>query len=251
MRLRDPAAAFPPQVIVMDEAHHASIQAEQLLVYLRDLGQRSRQRTDPFIVITSATIDLARFCSFFGVKDTVSVKGFTFPKQVIYPETEIADVEGFVANTVKRIVDTSDTDDSILIFCPTAAVIKDLTKHLQARLDGTPPPAQKTAKPNKPTTKQTDAEADRRESKFRSMVLDLPADLLYDISLTDRLHGDPLDFVFGGAGMLVPDRPFMRTYCYESRNRIAQKQTPGGSQTVVGGSQTVVGGSQTVVGGGG
>jgi len=74
--------------IIIDEAHERSLNIDFLLGYLKRLLLR---RTDLKVIVTSATIDVTRFASFFNNAPVVSVSGRTYPVEVRYqdvPEEE-------------------------------------------------------------------------------------------------------------------------------------------------------------------
>ncbi|WP_448070504.1 ATP-dependent RNA helicase HrpA [Georgenia yuyongxinii] len=91
--------------IIVDEAHERSLNIDFILGYLANLLPR---RPDLKIVITSATIDSARFAAHFGTREdgrpegaligpapVVEVSGRTYPVEIRYrplaPEAEVAD----------------------------------------------------------------------------------------------------------------------------------------------------------------
>ncbi|MEU4209647.1 ATP-dependent RNA helicase HrpA [Streptomyces sp. NPDC026206] len=67
--------------IIIDEAHERSLNIDFLLGYLAQLLPR---RPDLKVVITSATIDPARFSRHFGDAPVVEVSGRTYPVEVRY-----------------------------------------------------------------------------------------------------------------------------------------------------------------------
>ena len=67
--------------IIVDEAHERSLNIDFLLGYLKQLLHRRR---DLKLIVTSATIDTARFSSHFGDAPVVEVAGRTFPVEVRY-----------------------------------------------------------------------------------------------------------------------------------------------------------------------
>lgn len=69
--------------IIIDEAHERSLNIDFLLGYLKRLLAR---RTDLKVIVTSATIDVARFARFFNQAPIVSVSGRTYPVEVRYQE---------------------------------------------------------------------------------------------------------------------------------------------------------------------
>jgi len=77
--------------IIVDEAHERSLNIDFLLGYLKQLLPR---RPDLRLVITSATIDTAKFARHFGDAPVIEVSGRGYPVEVIYRETGAAGVEG-------------------------------------------------------------------------------------------------------------------------------------------------------------
>ncbi|WP_206673583.1 ATP-dependent RNA helicase HrpA [Pseudactinotalea terrae] len=73
------------QVIIVDEAHERSLNIDFILGYLKRLLP---QRPDLKVVITSATIDSARFAEHFGPRDrpapVIEVSGRTYPVELRY-----------------------------------------------------------------------------------------------------------------------------------------------------------------------
>ncbi len=67
--------------IIVDEAHERSLNIDFLLGYLRQL---LRKRRDLKVIVTSATIDTARFARHFGDAPVVEVAGRTYPVEVRY-----------------------------------------------------------------------------------------------------------------------------------------------------------------------
>ncbi|MBN8481831.1 MAG: DUF3418 domain-containing protein, partial [Xanthomonadales bacterium] len=65
--------------IILDEAHERSLNIDFLLGYLKRLLAR---RPDLKLIVTSATIDTARFAAHFGDAPVVEVEGRTYPVEV-------------------------------------------------------------------------------------------------------------------------------------------------------------------------
>ena len=65
--------------IILDEAHERSLNIDFLLGFLKDLLPR---RPDLKLIVTSATIDTARFAEHFGGAPVVSVEGRGFPVEI-------------------------------------------------------------------------------------------------------------------------------------------------------------------------
>ncbi|HEY2332448.1 MAG TPA: ATP-dependent RNA helicase HrpA [Acidimicrobiales bacterium] len=77
---RDPDLADYDTIIV-DEAHERSLNIDFILGYLRRLLPR---RPDLKVIVTSATIDTARFSAHFGNAPVIEVSGRAYPVEVRY-----------------------------------------------------------------------------------------------------------------------------------------------------------------------
>src|SRR5690606_22012458 len=71
--------------IIIDEAHERSLTIDFLLGYLKRLLP---ERPDLKVIITSATIDTARFSAHFGDAPIIEVSGRTYPVEVRYRRYE-------------------------------------------------------------------------------------------------------------------------------------------------------------------
>ncbi|WP_137886677.1 ATP-dependent RNA helicase HrpA [Pseudomonas sp. 2FE] len=92
--------------LIVDEAHERSLNIDFLLGYLKTLLPR---RPDLKVIITSATIDLARFSQHFNDAPIVEVSGRTFPVDTWYrPLTAEQDEEG------NRLEEDLSVDQAIL-----------------------------------------------------------------------------------------------------------------------------------------
>ena len=124
--------------LIIDEAHERSLNIDFLLGYLKRLLPR---RPDLKLVVTSATIDTARFAAHFGGAPVVDVAGRGYPVDVRYrPLDEIGDEDGDGARTMlDGIVAACDEimrDRGIgdtLIFLPGEREIRDAHQALEKR----------------------------------------------------------------------------------------------------------------------
>ncbi|MCL2482301.1 MAG: ATP-dependent RNA helicase HrpA [Propionibacteriaceae bacterium] len=110
--------------IIVDEAHERSLTIDFLLGYLKQLLPK---RPDLKVVITSATIDTARFSAHFDDAPIVEVSGRAYPVEVRYaPLTDDDDPIAAMVNAVASLPRHGD----ILVFCSGEREIKDAAKAL-------------------------------------------------------------------------------------------------------------------------
>ncbi len=120
--------------LIIDEAHERSLNIDFLLGYVKQLLP---QRPDLKIIITSATIDPARFSKHFNNAPVIEVSGRTYPVEVRYrPEyyvgknEEALDVEDAVSQAVDELLhETSEGD--VLVFLPGEREIRDCAEALR------------------------------------------------------------------------------------------------------------------------
>ena len=128
--------------LIIDEAHERSLNIDFLLGYLKRLLPR---RPDLKLVVTSATIDTARFAEHFGGAPVVDVEGRGFPVEVRYrPLEDTADedgdgvrtwLDGIVAACDEIMSDKSRRDSigDVLVFLPGEREIRDAHQALERR----------------------------------------------------------------------------------------------------------------------
>lgn len=120
--------------LIIDEAHERSLNIDFLLGYLRRLAAK---RPELKIIVTSATIDTARFAEHFGNAPVVSVEGRAYPVDVRWRSTdEVAarrnqrssEMQQGSAEHVAAVLDEITHDDprgDVLVFMPGEREIRD------------------------------------------------------------------------------------------------------------------------------
>ena len=113
--------------IIIDEAHERSLNIDFLLGFLKQLLP---QRPDLKLVITSATIDTARFSEHFGGAPVVEVSGRTFPsRSATAPAAEEDDPVDAIGDAVEELLD--DAPGDVLVFLSGEREIRDTAEALR------------------------------------------------------------------------------------------------------------------------
>ncbi len=125
--------------IIVDEAHERSLNIDFLLGYLRSLLPR---RKDLKLIITSATIDTAKFAEAFDGAPVIEVSGRMYPVEVRWrpldPAKEEKGETTYVDEVVACVEDLQREGrfEDILIFLPTEQDIREACERLAKRCSG-------------------------------------------------------------------------------------------------------------------
>ncbi len=125
--------------IIVDEAHERSLNIDFILGYLRTLLS---QRKDLKLIITSATIDTAKFSDAFYQAPVIKVSGRMFPVEVRYqPVDPVQEEKGettYIDEAVACVENLQQERrfEDILIFMPTEQDIRETCELLNKKCSG-------------------------------------------------------------------------------------------------------------------
>ncbi len=121
------------QCLIIDEAHERSLNIDFLLGYLKTLLPR---RPDLKLIITSATINTARFSAHFDNAPIIEVSGRTYPVETLYrpllgdDDDRDRDLSGAIVKAVEEIQSWRKDGDT-LIFLPGEREIREAAEALR------------------------------------------------------------------------------------------------------------------------
>lgn len=120
--------------LIIDEAHERSLNIDFILGYLKQLLPK---RPDLKVIITSATIDVARFSEHFNDAPIIEVSGRSWPVEILYRPIEENDEESLEReDTILRAIHelTSFDMGDILIFLEGEGEIHETDKFLRKQM---------------------------------------------------------------------------------------------------------------------
>lgn len=116
--------------LIIDEAHERSLNIDFLLGLIKQLLPK---RPDLHVIIASATLDAARFSTFFNEAPVISIPGRLYPIETVWLEEEEVE-EDDLPRLVANAVDKAGTDSGdILVFLPGERDIRETMTFLQGR----------------------------------------------------------------------------------------------------------------------
>ena len=122
--------------LIIDEAHERSLNIDFLLGYVKQLLPK---RPDLKLIVTSATIDAARFATYFEIDGkaapVIEVSGRLYPVEVRYrafdPEDDENDIDDAIGDAVEDLARLGQGD--VLVFLPGEREIREAAETLRKR----------------------------------------------------------------------------------------------------------------------
>lgn len=159
-------------IIIIDEAHEQSVDATLLLFRLKKfISENYKNENCPFLVITSATFDVFKFCDYMlseipksvRYQNIVDVLGFSHPITDNFFEYSSSD---FLLDAAKKAVELHKNDDlnekfkDILIFVSGVSEIKKISMLIEKEFSN-----QKQTKPKNNKSEKNDVENSEDKEK--------------------------------------------------------------------------------------
>jgi HrpA-like RNA helicase len=122
------------RIIILDESHDRSLNLDIIFFYMKDLFKNTPINKCPFLVITSATLDVNKYAKYFNTKTIFKVTGTSYPIEDNYLKYDSDNVIVSSIETVKKIHLNNPNDDinssDIIIFIPGQSFIKKIKEKI-------------------------------------------------------------------------------------------------------------------------
>ncbi|PRT54408.1 Pre-mRNA-splicing factor ATP-dependent RNA helicase prp22 [Wickerhamiella sorbophila] len=117
-------------VLMLDEAHERTLSTDVLLPLVK---AASKRRPDLRVIVTSATLDAAKFSEYFGNAPVLEIPGRTFPVEIVWPSKLESD---YLAASLMQImqIHMSEDEGDILVFLTGQEEIETACERLYERV---------------------------------------------------------------------------------------------------------------------
>ena len=122
------------KIIMLDEAHDRSLNLDVIFYYMKKLYDTTPIETCPFLVITSATLDVNKYANYFKTTTIFKVTGTSYPIADNYLKYDADNVVTTAIDIISKI-HTDNKDDDVLIsdivvFIPSQSYVKKLKEKI-------------------------------------------------------------------------------------------------------------------------
>ncbi|KUF89790.1 hypothetical protein AM587_10003352 [Phytophthora nicotianae] len=130
------------RVVIVDEAHDRALDVDLILMLMKRLIRSRLNNGALFLILMSATLNVARFTRYFGTRTVFEVSGQTKHVDVVYPPVDVADI---YAKTCDIIADIERYEEEhppppgvrdVIVFMPAQASIRRMVAALMRLNEG-------------------------------------------------------------------------------------------------------------------
>lgn len=122
------------KVIMLDEAHDRSLNLDVIFYYMKKLYDTTPIENCPFLVITSATLDVNKYASYFKTTTIFKITGTSYPITDNYLKYDADNVVSTAVDIISKIHTDNEDDDilisDIVVFIPSQSYVKKLKEKI-------------------------------------------------------------------------------------------------------------------------
>ena len=122
------------KVIMLDEAHDRSLNLDVIFYYMKKLYDTTPIENCPFLVITSATLDVNKYASYFKTTTIFKITGTSYPITDNYLKYDADNVVTTAVDIISKIHTDNEDDDilisDIVVFIPSQSYVKKLKEKI-------------------------------------------------------------------------------------------------------------------------
>lgn len=127
--------------VIIDEAHDRSLDVDLILLMMKRLIGRTLTKDAPFLILMSATLNIAQYKKYFNTKTVFGVDGQSKPIEVIYPSANVDDIYSHTCGLIKNleVYEKEHPNEmlekgirDVIVFMPATAPIKKMVLALSA-----------------------------------------------------------------------------------------------------------------------